>query len=111
MTENEQRQIFGDNLNYFIAKSNKNQVEISDDLDVPRTTVNTWCAGRAIPGMPMLKKLMAYFHCTLSDLVDKHESYYEELHGLTMIIEENKNEQFLKRMLAYAKLLSENPEA
>jgi len=110
MTDLQQRKIFGENLNYFITLKGKPQGEVADDLDVPRTTFNTWCVGKVIPGMRMLCVLADYFDCTISDLVNKHGEAYNEQYQFRKLAEQEHDVQFLRRMLAYAKFLKSNPE-
>lgn len=110
MTDVEQRKIFGENLNYFIKMKEKTQSEVADELDVPRTTFNTWSVGKVVPGMKMLNKLATYFGCTLADLVDEHGEGYDVRYQFRKLMEEQHDTAFLKRMLAYAKYLKSNPE-
>ena len=112
MTRHEQAEILGENLRELIQKSGKQQKDIAIDLDVPLTTFNTWCVGKIVPRFDKICQLAEYFGCRVSDLTDEHMPNHRELRDLEILIEGKSNdEQFLKRMLAYAKLLSENPEA
>lgn len=110
MTDKEQRQIFGDNLNYFITLKGKTQGEVADDLDIPRTTFNTWCVGKVIPGFKTLNILVEYFGCRISDLVNEHSENFDNEYQLRKIMEKQHNKQFVDRLLAYAKFLEQNPE-
>lgn len=70
MNEEEQRQIFARNLNYYIANSGKQQKEVAKELGYPQTTFNTWCMGKVIPGMGKVQTIADYFKIGKSDLLD-----------------------------------------
>lgn len=110
MTDKEQRQIFGENLNYFINLKQKSQAEVADDLDIPHTTFNTWCVGKVIPGFKMLNTLTEYFDCRISDLIDKHSENFNDEYQLRVLMEKPHDASFIRRLLAYAKFIEANPE-
>lgn len=110
MTDKEQRQIFGENLNYFIGLKRKTQAEVADDLDIPRTTFNTWCVGKVIPGFKTLHILADYFDCLITDLINKHSDNFDNEYQFRKIMEAPHDAAFINRMLAYAKFLQQNPE-
>lgn len=68
--DNEQKRIFSDNLTRYIIMTGKEQKDIAIELDVNPPTFNQWVNGKAIPSVSTLKRLAAYFHITLSELVD-----------------------------------------
>lgn len=72
--DQEQKRILATNLTYFIELSGKNQKTIAIDLDVNPPTFNQWATGKAVPSVSMLKRIAAYFNCTLSALVDKQNA-------------------------------------
>lgn len=71
MSEKQQREIFAKNLNYYINKYEKTQLEIAEKIGVSPQTFNTWCRGIAIPRMGKVQSLADYFHIEKSDLIDE----------------------------------------
>ena len=70
MTDDEQKKIFSKNINYFIAKSGKQQKEIAKELGFSPTTFNTWCVGKIVPSAGKVRKIADYFRISKSDLLD-----------------------------------------
>ena len=57
MTDEEQKRIFAHNLNKYISLNNKQQVDVSKDLNINTTTLNMWCNGKSMPGTGKIRKL------------------------------------------------------
>lgn len=81
MSEDMQKIIFSKNLNNYIQKSGKTQLEIATKIGVSPQTFNTWCKGIAIPRMGKVQALADYFHINKSNLIEdksnqEEESYY-----------------------------------
>lgn len=70
MSEDKQKIIFSKNLNSYIDKSGKTQLEIAKSIGVSPQTFNTWCKGIAIPRMGKVQALADYFHINKSDLIE-----------------------------------------
>ena len=70
MVKNKQKAIFSENLNSYIAKSEKTQLEIAKSIGVSPQTFNTWCKGIAIPRMGKVQALADYFNINKSDLIE-----------------------------------------
>lgn len=70
MVKDKQKAIFSENLNSYIAKSEKTQLEIAKSIGVSPQTFNTWCKGIAIPRMGKLQALADYFNINKSDLIE-----------------------------------------
>ena len=93
MSENEQRVIFSRNLNRILDQTGKTQREVAEAIDVPATTLNTWCTGVALPRMGKVQKLADYFGIKKSDLLeDRSDGYYlnEKTAEMAQEIFENK---------------------
>jgi transcriptional regulator with XRE-family HTH domain len=71
-SEEQQREIFKNNLNRYIAQSGKMQTEIAEELNVSQQRFNNWCTGIAIPRIGMIEQLAIYFGVAKSDLLDVH---------------------------------------
>lgn len=70
MVKDKQKAIFSENLNSYIAKSEKTQLEIAKSIGVSPQTFNTWCKGIAIPRMRKVQALADYFNINKSDLIE-----------------------------------------
>ena len=70
MVKDKQKAIFSENLNSYIAKSEKTQLEIAKSIGVSPQTFNTWCKGIAIPRMGKVQALADYFNINKSDLIE-----------------------------------------
>ena len=71
MVKDKQKAIFSENLNSYIAKSEKTQLEIAKSIGVTPQTFNTWCKGIAIPRMGKVQALADYFNINKSDLIEE----------------------------------------
>lgn len=71
MVKDKQKAIFSENLNSYIAKSEKTQLEIAKSIGVSPQTFNTWCKGIAIPRMGKVQALADYFNINKSDLIEE----------------------------------------
>lgn len=105
-----QNELFSNNLNHLIKLSGKTQKQIAADLDIPRTTLSTWCIGRNVPNLITLRKLAEYFNCSISDLIEKQAENFDDTYQLKIIIEKPHDPSFIRRLLAYAKFIEANPE-
>jgi len=105
---------FGENIKQLRVNLNMSQDELAEKCgytdrssiakiesgkaDIPQKKIKAFADALKVPPGVLLEK--------------KNMSSNKELQNLEIVIEKKSNdEQFLKRMLAYAKLLSENPEA
>ena len=70
MVKDKQKAIFSENLNSYIAKSEKTQLEIAKSIGVSPQTFNTWCKGIAIPRMGKVQALADYCNINKSDLIE-----------------------------------------
>lgn len=102
MSEDMQKEIFSRNLNSYIEKNGKTQLEIAKSIGVSPQTFNTWCKGIAIPRMGKVQALADYFHINKSDLIEdkstqKQSSYYlnDETEQIAQDIFENKELRLL----------------
>ena len=71
MTDEKQREIFANNLSYYVANSGKQQKDIAKALGFNQKTFNGWCNGLSMPTMGKIQALADYFGIGKSDLVDE----------------------------------------
>lgn len=100
MTESEQTKIFANNLKHYVNLSNKQQKEISKELNIPYQTFNGWCKGVSFPSMDKIQILADYFHIGKSDLIDLQKGN----HKIYLTDEEE------KIIIAYRKLPDSNKD-
>lgn len=71
MTDEQQKKIFSQNLNYYISINGKLQNEVAKDLGINASTLNMWCNGNSFPGIRKIRRLADYFKIGKSDLLDE----------------------------------------
>lgn len=72
MTDERQKQILANNLNYFLSVNGKQQNEVAKAIGEKTTTFNTWCKGKAMPSVGKIQKIADYFGVGKSALTDEH---------------------------------------
>ena len=105
MTDEEQKRVFAQNLNKYIALNNKQQIDVAKDLDISPTTLNMWCKGNSMPSTGKIRKLADYFRIGMSDLTDeKHKENIDvEYSDITMEIGIS-DDRFKKIIIEYSKM-------
>ena len=71
------KEIFAKNLNYYMNKNKKDRNDIARDLDLPYTTITSWCKGEFYPRIDKIQLLANYFGIQKSDLVEEKASSKE----------------------------------
>lgn len=69
------RDIFKKNLNRFIEQSGKSKKAISEEMNIPYTTLAEWSNGKKFPRADGIEKLANYFRILKSDLLEENENY------------------------------------
>lgn len=72
MSEDDYREIFSNNLNYYMQKNNTKQIDLVNRFQLSKSAVSNWCNGVKIPRMDKIEMLADYFGITKSDLLEKH---------------------------------------
>ncbi len=73
------KEIFAKNLNYYMLLNHKDRNDIARDLDLPYTTVTSWCKGEFYPRIDKIEALANYFEIRKSDLVESKENQEENI--------------------------------
>ena len=68
------KKIFAQNLNYYMSINNVSRNDIVKALDIPYTTVMSWCKGEFYPRIDKIQKLADYFSINKSDLVESKDN-------------------------------------
>ncbi len=99
MGDDMQKRIFANNLNYYMSLRGKKQVDLSRDLGISLTTVNSWCTGTKFPRMDKIQMLADYFNIGKSSLIEErtsrkipeHNNYLKYWISLSGILSEDEN--------------------
>lgn len=76
------KSIFSQNLKYFMKLHGKTKKNISEELNIPYSTVTSWYKGEYFPRIDKVEALANYFEIEVSDLITRPK--------LDIIKEENK---------------------
>ena len=63
--------IFSKNLNRYMVLNNKTRKQLANDLNLPYTTITSWCKGEFYPRIDKIEMLANYFEIKKSDLVEE----------------------------------------
>jgi len=64
------KEIFAKNLNYYMNLNKKDRNDLARDLNLPYTTITSWCKGEFYPRIDKIQLLANYFSIQKSDLVE-----------------------------------------
>lgn len=67
------KEIFAKNLQYYMTINKKDRNDVARDLDLPYTTITSWCKGEFYPRIDKIQLLANYFGIQKSDLVEDKE--------------------------------------
>ncbi len=68
------KEIFAKNLKYYMELNNKDRNDLSKDLNLPYTTITSWCKGEFYPRIDKIQLLANYFNIQKADLVESKEN-------------------------------------
>ncbi len=67
----ETKNVFSENLQYYMNERGVTRKEISDALDISYFTVTSWVNGKKYPRMDKVERLAEYFGILKSDLIEE----------------------------------------
>ena len=70
----EQKNIFSNNLKYYMSINDVSQIEVANKIGVSPQTFNTWIQGIALPRMGKVQMLADYFGIRKSDLIEERQN-------------------------------------
>lgn len=99
-----QKEVFAENLRYYIELNQKQQIDVAKDLGINPTTLSMWCTGKSFPRSGKLQALADYFKIGKSDLIDPriNKSVDEEFSSAVLNIGMN-DERFKKIIIEYSR--------
>lgn len=71
MPEKTAKEIFAENLQYYMELNNVKQVDLVNYFKLGKSTISSWCTGLKMPRSDKLEKLAEFFNIELSDLLQK----------------------------------------
>ena len=74
MSHDKYKQIFSQNLRYYMSINNKEQIDLINDLGFNKSAVSTWCNGTRLPRMDKVNMLAEYFNINRSDLIEDRQT-------------------------------------
>ena len=79
MSDETYKEIFSQNLNYYMSLNRKTQSDIINDLGYNKSAVSTWCNGTRLPRMDKVDALAKYFGINRSDLIEEKNQHERNL--------------------------------
>lgn len=67
------KEIFAKNLQYYMSINKKDRNDLARDLNLPYTTITSWCKGDFYPRIDKIQLLANYFNIQKADLVENKE--------------------------------------
>ena len=64
------KEIFSQNLKYYMIINNKTRADVCRDLEIPYSTYTDWCNGNIYPRIDKIELLADYFDIKKSDLIE-----------------------------------------
>lgn len=74
MSEDDYREVFSKNLNYYMHKNNVKQIDLVNTFHLSKSAISNWCNGIKIPRMDKIEMLADYFGITKSALLEKEKT-------------------------------------
>ena len=82
MSDAKYKQIFSQNLRYYMSLNNKEQIDLINDLGFNKSSVSTWCNGTRLPRMDKVDILAKYFDINRSDLIEDKDTEHKQSYYL-----------------------------
>lgn len=73
------KQVFGNNLAYYVERSGKSQRELAEMVGVASSTFNDWVKGRKYPRIDKVEMLANIFGILKSDLIEERTEEHREM--------------------------------
>lgn len=110
------KNIFADNLNYYMKQSGKSRRDICEALGFSYYTFTDWVKGKKYPRMDKVEMLANYFGILKSDLIEKRTEEHREMQKKNdvlsdIVLKMNEDEDLLCMVEILSKLDFEKREA
>jgi len=77
ITAEMERQLFANNLKKLLDRKKITQSDLSREMGIPVTTINSWVKSEKYPGLKNQQRLAEYFNITRRDLLSNEENTFE----------------------------------
>lgn len=71
-TDQVNKDIMAENLQYYLDKQGKTPANLIDTLQYKKSTVYNWLSGNTYPRIDKIEAMAAYFGVSKADLVERH---------------------------------------
>lgn len=71
------KEVFAENLKYYIEQSGKDRKELAEEWGFPYSTVTEWINAKKYPRIDRIEIMANYFHILKSDLVERKDEQSE----------------------------------
>ena len=71
------KEVFAENLKYYIDKSGKDRRELAEEWGFPYSTVTEWINAKKYPRIDRIEIMANYFHILKSDLIERKDKQSE----------------------------------
>lgn len=106
------KEIMAKNLKFYMDKYGKDRNDISNDLNIPYTTVTAWVTAETYPRIDKIEMLSNYFNISKSDLVEDKDRVVNpisqlEREGVRILFDSAKDlsDEALKEVLDYVEFV------
>ena len=110
------KNIFAENLNYYMKENGKSRRDVCEDLGFSYYTFTDWVKGKKYPRMDKVEMLADYFGILKSDLIEKKTQEHREMQKKNDILSDiilklNEDAELLDMVEALSNLGFEKREA
>lgn len=110
------KNIFAENLNYYMKEYGKSRRDVSEALGVSYYTFTDWVKGKKYPRMDKVEMLATYFGILKSDLIEKRTEEHRETQKKNdvlsdIVLKMNEDMELLSMMETLSKLDFEKRQA
>ena len=71
------KEVFAENLKYYIEQSGKDRRELAEEWGFPYSTVTEWINAKKYPRIDRIEIMANYFHILKSDLIERKDKQSE----------------------------------
>lgn len=107
------KEVFAENLKYYMERSNVNAAEICDALNIKKSTFSCWVTAAAYPRIDKIELLANYFNIKKSALVEKRTAtvpeYDPDIQELVVLLPKLTQEQ-KNHLIQTARLFAQQNE-
>lgn len=104
------KEIFSQNLNYYMNLFGKTRRDVADAIDVSYFTFTDWAKGKTYPRMGKVERLAKYFGIKISDLVEPRTIEKKPVESAMLHAKILTDQQLMETIEEYFLLSEENQQ-